>query len=173
MVKHKYIPPADNDELVLAWLRRARESQMTHYEMAEHLSGKGAALGVPVIVVNSIVSVSAFSSLTAEIIPNWSKLVVGFISIVAAIMVSLQTFFKYSERADNHRATAAEYGAIRRDLEMVYVNLSEKKEKEDISIYRDRLDELSRKAMYVPPSVFEKVQKRLNGKPNINGGSHD
>jgi hypothetical protein len=43
----KYIPPQCEEQLVLAWLRRARESQLAHYKMADALTKKGRFLGAP------------------------------------------------------------------------------------------------------------------------------
>jgi hypothetical protein len=65
----QYIPPKDQKELVLSWLRRARESQMAHYEMADRLSKKVKWLGVPVIILTVLVGASAFASIVEEIIP--------------------------------------------------------------------------------------------------------
>ena len=60
----KYTPPNNNEELVLAWIRRARESQFAHYEQATLLRRAGTWLGIPVIVITAIVGTSIFSSLS-------------------------------------------------------------------------------------------------------------
>ena len=115
-----YQPPQDVKELVLAWLRRARESQMAHYEMANVLSRRSQWLGVPVILITAIVGTSVFASIAAEPIAVEAKVVVGLLSVFAAVLSSLQTFFKFSERAEKHRAFAARYGAVRREIEALF-----------------------------------------------------
>jgi hypothetical protein len=49
---------------------------------------------------------------------DWgNKWVVGSISILAAVMASLQTFLKFGENASLHGAAADWFAAIRRDIE--------------------------------------------------------
>ena len=47
------------------------------------------------------------------------KVVLGSVSVLAAVLASLQTFFNYSERAQRDRKLGAEYGTIRRRIDVV------------------------------------------------------
>ncbi|MFZ6688826.1 SLATT domain-containing protein [Undibacterium sp. SXout11W] len=156
-----YQPPANQRELVLAWLRRARESQMAHYEMANLLSTRGRWLGVPVILITTVIGTSVFASLSSVEISSGAKIVVGTLSAIAAVLSSLQTFFKYSERSEKHRATAARYGAIRRKLEILYAEHTETAEKHYLDTLREELDRISDESPHVPVSVFERIQKNI------------
>ena len=118
----KYEPAKTDADLLITWLRRARESQFAHYAAADDLSLKGHALGVPVILLTTIVGASAFASVAAEVVPTYAKLLVGAFSVLAAVLSGLQTFFKFSERADKHRVFGARYGALRRELEQLHAN---------------------------------------------------
>ena len=156
-----YQPPANQRELVLAWLRRARESQMVHYEMANLLSTRGRWLGVPVIFITTVIGTSVFASLSSVDITPMAKIMVGSLSVIAAVLSSLQTFFKYSERAEKHRSTAARFGAIRRKLEILYADQSDIAEKHYLDSLREELDQLSDESPHVPVSVFERIQKNI------------
>ena len=54
--KAAYEPARSNEELLLRWLRRLRESQFSHYEEASRLSRYNFFLGVPVVIVGAVVS---------------------------------------------------------------------------------------------------------------------
>ncbi len=156
-----YQPPQNERDLVLAWLRRARESQMAHYEMANILAARESWLGVPVILITTIIGTSVFASLTATTIAPEAKIIVGLLSVLAAVMSSLQTFFKFSERAEKHRATAARFGTIRRKLEVVYAENVGIEERHYVTAMREELDRLGEEAPHIPVAVFEKIQKNI------------
>lgn len=157
----KYVPPECQEDLVLAWIRRARESQMAHYEMANSLSYKGRFLGVPVIVITSLIGTSVFASLASEIIPAWSKIVVGFLSLAAVVLSSLQTFFNYSDRAEKHRSSGANFGAVRRKLEIIYAKREHGINLDEVEVLRAELDGLAQDSLHVPAHVFRVVQKNV------------
>jgi len=155
----KYIPPQSQEQLILAWLRRSRESQMAHYEMAEILAKRGRLIGVPVILFTTLVGTSALASVAAEIIPNWSKIIIGLLSISAAIMSGLQTFFGYADRAEKHRESAARFGSIRRQFEILYIRRDGAIDEKVIDKLRKELDALAKEALNVPIKIFKKTQK--------------
>lgn len=178
-ISSQYQPPQDERELVLAWLRRARESQMAHYEMANIFSRRERWLGVPVILITTVIGTSVFASLTSQVISPEAKIAVGMLSVVAAVLSSLQTFFKYSERSESHRSAAARFGAVRRKLEVIYAENSQSEERHYISTLRDELDRLADESPHVPVTVFGKIQKNifytggLNPPCNITVGDKD
>lgn len=157
----RYQPPSSRRELVLAWLRRARESQMAHYEMANILARRGQWIGVPVILITGIVGTSVFASVATETISVEAKVVVGLLSVMAAVLSSLQTFFKFSERAEKHRLFAARFGSVRRELETVFAEGSAETEPRYVNVLREKLDRLAEEAPHVPAHVFLKVQSSI------------
>lgn len=155
----KYSPPGSPEELVLAWLRRARESQLSHYEMAARLARRNLWMGVPVIVITAVVGTSAFASIVAELVPTWAKIGAGAASVVAAVLASLQTFFKFSERAERHKTFAAKFGAVRRELETLHASGRATQETSYVAVLREKLDRLAEEAPAVPAEVFTVIQK--------------
>ncbi len=149
-----YEPPKTDSDLLLAWLRRARESQFAHYAFADKLAWKGQTLGVPVILLTTLVGASALSSVAAEVVPTYAKVIVGALSLLAAVLSGLQTFFKYAERADKHRVFGARYGALRRELEQLHSNGGKTNDK-----VRQALDKLAEDAPAVPESIFRSVDE--------------
>ena len=83
-----YLPPQNEEQLVVAWIRRARESQLCHYEMADIYSNRDRRLGIPVVLINALIGTSVFASITAEAVSSYEKISVGMLSVVAAVLAS-------------------------------------------------------------------------------------
>jgi type II secretory pathway pseudopilin PulG len=47
------------------------------------------------------------------------RVAVGMISVLAAILASLQTFLRFGERAEKHRAAAERWSALRREIDQM------------------------------------------------------
>jgi hypothetical protein len=156
-----YEPPLDEDTLLLKWIRRARESQMSHYDMADLLSVRDRRLGLLVTGITAFVGTSVFLSLNAVVVSPWLRIFVGLISVTAAVSAALQTFFKYAERAEKHRSAGARYGAVRRKLEAIYAGDADARDGHYLTAIRDELDRLAEDSPNVPPVVFHRTQRNL------------
>lgn len=110
------------------------------------------------MVITAIVGTSAFASVMAELVPVWAKVAVGGASVLAAVLASLQTFFKFSERAERHKTFAAKFGAVRRELETLHASGRAAEEPSSIDSLREKLDRLAEEAPAVPADVFEHIQ---------------
>lgn len=153
-----YAPAADEDELVRRWLLRARESQTAHYERGVFFERWNFWFGIPVIIVTGIVSASVFA-VVDEKATGELKIITMILSVLAVILSSLQTFLKFSEKAEQHRATGAEYGALRRRLELLHI--SSPKDKAALEKIGSDLSTLSGRAPSISVSIFKKT-RRLN-----------
>jgi hypothetical protein len=105
------------EDLVSRWHRRVAAVEEGHHRMSDRLNRRSIALGLPVVVLSTIVGTSAFASLqdTGKL-PAWAKAAVGGIGILAAVLASAQTFFGYAQRAERHRVAAVRYETLRRDM---------------------------------------------------------
>lgn len=149
-----YEPPRDARALVINWIRRARESQIRHYTMADRLTAYGRRLGLAVIAITTATGTSAFLSLVATAVSPQLRIVIGMTSISAAVLASLQTFLRYSERAELHRRAGAQYGAVRRRLEALHAGNPCMPDTRDIDIVRDELDHIAQNAPHLPRRVL-------------------
>lgn len=156
----RYTPPTNEAALVLAWLRRARESQFSHYTAAKRLGGYGRVFGVPVIIITAIVGASAFASILSQTVPLYAKLIAGLCSLTATVLSSLQTFFKFSERSEKHRIFGAKFGAVRRELEVLHIQAQIKPT--ELTAVRTKLDKLAEEAPDVDAAVFS-LEKEKQG----------
>ena len=103
------------DALVQDWHNRAAAAQHAHYLLAHRLRRRNLGLGIPAVVFSSIVGTSLFATLTRENVNTSLRILIGCISVLAAVAAALQTFLRFAERASAHVTAADWYAAIRRD----------------------------------------------------------
>ena len=86
------------EELYTSWHRRVAAAEHGHRLMADRLRRRYLLLGIPVVVLTTLVGTSAFASISKaqgnsiqglEIDPDIVLLAVGTISVLAAVLSSL------------------------------------------------------------------------------------
>ncbi len=162
----------EQETLVIDWFKRVRENQFKHYACGNYFSKLNYMLGIPTIILSTMVGTAVFVSLDNQAIGNY-KIVIGVVSMLASVLAALHTFLGFSQRADKHRLTATGYASVRRELELIKtfpiedsVGLSKKLETIKIQI-----DHLAKSAEEVPKSVWLKNKRELKGRDH-NGIFH-
>lgn len=142
------------------WLRRARESQHTHYEAARHCSNLHSYLSLPVVALNTVMATSAFASIQLQTGTEW-KIAFGLASILAASLAAIQVNLKLSERGERHRRIAAGYGSLRRVIEetLVVPHVSRAAIPETLHRLRTSLDHLSQDSPDIPRKIWTRALK--------------
>jgi hypothetical protein len=112
------IPPAGlTDEQIELLERRERlawAAQHAYFERAGILGKMNYFIGVPVVIVTALAgSAIVINQSKANPIPIW----VGVITVSAAVLASLQTFFRFGERAAFSALAGARYARLRRRIE--------------------------------------------------------
>ena len=100
------------EQLLEEWHKRCYAAQHAHYATADLCRLLNYLVGVPAVICASIVGTAIFADVADK-----SRIAVGSVSILAAVLAALQTFLRFSERAASHAAAADWYSAIRRDIE--------------------------------------------------------
>lgn len=149
-------------KLITDWFRRARESQEVHYESEKFFKRIHYTLGIPATLLSAIVGTSVFAVLESEADGNF-KILLSILSLSAASLVGLNTFLDNAMKAERHRLAGAEYGAIRRKLEIIktshqaYANAFN----DEMNDLQDKFDELAKNSPVPPNCVAKKTIKRL------------
>lgn len=104
------------DELLTKWLERVRRAQSAHYDSAVRCDRWHFWIGVPLVILTSFIGTSVFVTLQREA-GAYIKIAVGLASVAAAVLASVQTFLRFSERAVSHRAAGMRFGALRKEIE--------------------------------------------------------
>lgn len=107
---------AEPKDLLVDWHLRIRKAQLGHIKTAVYYDRVNLWLGIPVVVLTTLVGTTVFATLQKEASTS-TRIAAGVASVLAAIMAGLQTFLRYSERADRHRVSGGKYGMLRREIE--------------------------------------------------------
>ena len=166
----KYEEPAEFEyslnSLLKDWLRRTRESQFGHYAAAKRLGYLNYGLGIPVVVMSALVGSSVFAALGKQVDLRL-QIAVGVTSVVTAALASLQTFLRFSEKAEKHRSSGAAFGAIRRRIEESLAVPPEPGEvKTLLAEVRGQMDTLAKEAPEIPSHVWNGQAPRF-GLPRL------
>jgi hypothetical protein len=150
------------EQLLSDWHRRARESQFAHYEAVKPLARANTSFGIVVVVLSSFVGTSLFATLESQATPSF-RLVIGFISVLAAVLSSLQTFLRYAERAEKHRASGARFGSLRREIELLQAT-GAPYDQGRIENIREKLDSISSESPEISENVWKKTEALLKAR---------
>jgi hypothetical protein len=99
------------------WHGRVRGAQQSHFQSAVACERKHLWLGLPTVLLSTVVGSSVFATLD-KAATDREKLIVGSLSVCAAALAAIQTFLRYTERAERHRAAGAKFGALKKELEV-------------------------------------------------------
>jgi len=132
------------EHLLRRWLKRAREGQHSHHQAGKRFRIANYVLAVPAIVITTSLGTAAFATISSEA-GSTAKAWFGGLSILAAVLVALQTQFRYLERSEKHKAIGHRYGSVRRRIEAVLALPRNERGKPDkvIEEIREKLDVIS------------------------------
>jgi hypothetical protein len=149
------------EEMLKGWLRGLRILQKGNFNAATYYSKLGKRFGVPVVITTSIVSSAIFATLGTQC--KEIQIAAGFISILATILASLQTFLGYAERSSSHKEAAVGYGELRTEVQvlltcdlMAVPNLDER-----IESIRKRWSALDKASPTLPTSIYETTARTI------------
>jgi hypothetical protein len=104
--------------LVRKWCQKAKGYRDAHYNASVRLRRWHFVIGVPAIALSAIVGTTVFATLEKQV-SFWVVIVVGTISVFAAVLAALQTFLRFPERAEAHRRASAEYENLAQRAELL------------------------------------------------------
>lgn len=143
------------NELLREWGHRARAAQVGHYKTAVKLENRHRRLGIFVVSLNAAVGTAVFASLSDNLDSVLGRLVVGFFSILTAVLAGIQTFDRAGERAETHRMAATQFSGLQREVEMYLAtgDIEEGSIKRFVAEFNSRYVQLVNES----PTVDEKI----------------
>ncbi|MAI31662.1 MAG: hypothetical protein CMM07_08330 [Rhodopirellula sp.] len=146
-------------ELLISWQRDSKRLQFMHYESAKSFESRSKWLGSFSACLSAIVGTTVFVQI-AEDPSQISKVIVGLVSILVAVLTTLQTVLNYGDLASRHRAAGVAYSSVYRSIaQRLAFPLFDRKE---IEIWVDETRDHLRDIASVSPTVPNRVWKRLN-----------
>ena len=143
------------------WLKRALVSQSAHYESGNFYERLFLILGCMVVTLSAAIGsaeVLVSTAKIAELGPGTVKAVSGVISLLIAILAGLQTFLKFSQRAERHRVAGAKYGDMRRSLEEIDIISAESVHNANIELHeiKKSMGSLALESPELPSRIVKK-----------------
>jgi hypothetical protein len=147
------------ERLLEDWHKRMAGAEAAHFRWADRYGKRHVVLGLIVVGITGFIGSSVFTSLQDRGVSTAARLLVGSISVIAALLASVQTFLKYAERAEKHRVAAVRYGALRRRIAGT-LNLPVNLRSPPEGVIQD-LQEAMEKAALETPRIGERPWKRV------------
>jgi hypothetical protein len=97
------------------WCDRADATSNNHFKRANWLSALNMGLGIPVVVLTTVVGTSVFATLEESLNTN-IRIIGGILIVLAAALASLHTWLHLGEQVEKNRAAAERWAAIRREI---------------------------------------------------------
>jgi hypothetical protein len=141
--------PDDKGDLLTMWQSRCDMVQAGHYRAASEFQRWHSLLGVPVVVLTTVVGSSIFATMSKDAVDLWIKLLTGFFSILAAGLSAAQTFLRFGERGEKHRQAGVAYSALKREIEQM-IAYPESDVKACVNDIRKRWDTLNSDCPTIP-----------------------
>lgn len=129
-----------------------------HTRCATLYDRRNLMLGVPVVGLTTIVGTSIFATLASAQQRVWISVLIALLSIGAAVLASLQTFLRYSELSQKHKAAAVEYGTLRRRIEALLPRsdkLTDPESNESMEFIRSRWDTVEQESPSIPQRIYD------------------
>lgn len=154
----------DVERLFEAWLRRVAAAEAGHRRDSDQLRRGSLMLGVPVVVLTTIAGTSVFASLQNGNVPTGVRVFIGTISILAAVLSSLQTFLRFGTRAEGHRIAAFRYETLRREITQVLAlpRASRPQPVRELDSVRQRLDRYAKESPTIGERRWAKLERQFH-----------
>jgi hypothetical protein len=148
--------------LLKRWQRNCLRSSIGNYDAASMLKRRNYQLGVPAVFLTSIVGTSVFATLGTKV-ETYIQIIVGIISVLAAVLGALQTFLKWGELSSKHQAAAAEFNALKRYIDQILACHAAGDPIQDTQIdyVRTQMDMLARDTPELPNSIWIAARKKI------------
>jgi SMODS and SLOG-associating 2TM effector domain family 4 len=144
----------------------AHLARTVHYHMADWRAWINQLIGGLTVLASALVSTGVLTNVKSN--PGFAlTLAAGIVAFVAAVLAGLQTFYKFGEVAEKHRTAAADYGEVRRELELFLVRYAEKDPAQaslaltELGRLAESLAELDRKGPGYPGRLYKRAQRAL------------
>ena len=149
--------------LLRHWRYRAHRVQIGHYEAGRRYDVLNLWLGIPSIVLSTIVGSAVFASLAEPSHGIPITILVGLLSVSTAVLTGLQTFLKYSELAERHKVAGARFADIKHQIELVATfqkaNVSELKSR--LKEIEARWEQVREESPNIPPTIWDRIEKKM------------
>lgn len=153
-------------ELLRHWRFRIHRVQIAHYEAGRYYELRHFWIGTPAIILSTSVGTAVFASLSDKIDSGdliWAKIIVGFISVLSAVLISLQTFLNLSEKAEKHKSSGAKFAHLKHKIEVLALIPPESDDelRSALEKIENEWDAIRLESLNFPTSIWKNIEKSM------------
>jgi hypothetical protein len=108
-----------SEELLKRWHKTIRRYQVEHELSSRFYEKLNWKLGIPVVIFSTIVGASIFATFEQSTNLPLFKIIFGALSLISAVLASLQTFLGFGDRASGHKSAALSFGELAKEVQQV------------------------------------------------------
>jgi len=116
--------PKDVRQLLSKWISTARHYAEAHQQEAIALKKWHMRLGAPSVVISAIVGTSIFTAIQHAAQSSRLRWLLAILSMSAAALAALVTFYNYAARSAAHRIASQEYEDVCHRLEILTTSIT-------------------------------------------------
>jgi hypothetical protein len=149
-------------ELLEHWARRQRSNQLSHYHMAEVAGRRAFWFSVTSATISGVVGFLILIAVRYDP-PLWLRLALGCLSILGAVVAAVAASAKWGDKATQHHAAGAAYGAVLRRIQEALAVPPESDEamRSLLQELRKEIDAVPMKAPPIPDRVWRRMRTKL------------
>ena len=143
------------------WYVRASAAQYGHQAKSDLSRRRSLLIGIPLVILSTLVGTTVFAAASNHAPTTTSKVLVGSVSILAAVLAGVQTLLSYSQLAEKHRIAAFRYANLRRDIALTIV----RKDSGEVEKIRREMDKIGADAPLIGEPTWSRCLRRAEREP--------
>jgi hypothetical protein len=155
-------PETPTDSLLATWQERALLALFAYNRAANRCRTWNTGIGLVVAVLSAVVGTSVFASF-GQSVSTRAKILVGSISLLAAVMSGIQAFAALPQRIDEYEKAARRFGIIRREIEQIRTLTPASQIENELSRMRAALDAAAEVSPNAPRNIWNKTRRHVKG----------
>jgi hypothetical protein len=151
--------------------KTANDKAYCHFEMSEGAGKQNLRLGLIATILSTIVGTTIFAAISKHTEKEESttavtiQIVTGLMSVTAAVLAALQTFFRLGDVSAQNKAAAVGYEKIKHALDLFLLTYDPASTESDKALAELKaialdLEKTEDSSPSIPDSVYKKVVKK-------------
>lgn len=164
--------PSDVSALLEKWITTASEYSKAHRREARILQKRHVQIGAPSVGLSAVVGTSIFAAIQEATNTPVLKWTLALLSMAAAALAALLTFYNHGEKSANHKNAHEEYEDVGRQLDLLKTSITRMSPtdwKNILEGYSQRLEAIGKRAPIPESMIVNKLEDVLIGFINIRG----
>ena len=160
-----------DEELLKEWADHAVCYRWLHEQAHKKYNKIYTKINIPIIIISTITGTASFAQgkIADEVIRDYVAMGIGFFSISAGILATLLSFFKISEKKEQHNNCAKLWDKLHRNIqvEMTKPPSERMPKKNMMEIFKKEYDRLVDDSPLIPDDVINMFENKFKNEPNF------